>query len=238
MNTQNKQSAKKRKWKRSVFIGWDTVLLVPPYLKRLQKHRLGLSRAEFAQLEYQLYVIGCVATKTNANYLYPATTANLSNSVYIMLQRYMPFYKLLLLCIWRYLNLTKTIVPSDIKHIFEAEWGDLDDEDEEGVKKRTKIRLNGKHEIQNCNWTAKQRKAVANTRDHYFGFSDKQYPMVFDLPLGPSNKVVIREFIVGMWKAEIEAKIMFEICAKILHVEDVLGIRTRGAINARGSRNH
>ena len=25
MNTQNKQSAEKRKWKRSLFIGWDTV---------------------------------------------------------------------------------------------------------------------------------------------------------------------------------------------------------------------
>ena len=83
--------------RRSFFIAWDLALEIPPPLKKLQKIRLGVSQEQFSQLEYQLYCIGCVTSKENRDYTYAARTVELPNTVYIPLQRFLPFYKLLFL---------------------------------------------------------------------------------------------------------------------------------------------
>lgn len=214
-----RNSQKKRR--SSFFIAWDSALEIPPLLKRLQKFRLRISQDAFSQLEYQLYCTGCVKRKDNCVYTYAATTVDLPNSVYILLQRYLPFYALLILCMWRYQNLTETI-PSDLlsQVIEEENFSTMDEEDEDGVIKGTQIKLNDRHTIQNCMWTVKQRKAVANTRDHYFNNFVREEPMISDLPLSPSTKGVIRDFIVGMWKAEIDPKTVFHICVEILRLQD------------------
>jgi len=122
---------------------------------------------------------------------------------------------------WRYLNLTET-VPSDmLSQFFEQDMTDMDEEDEEGVIQTKNIKLNDKHTIQHCVWTVKQRKAVANTRDHFFNNFEREEPMLFDLPFGPSNKKVIRDFLVGMWKAEIDEETVFYICAELLGLQEV-----------------
>jgi len=213
-----RNSQKKRR--SSFFIAWDSALEIPPLLKRLQKFRLRISQDEFSQLEYQLYCTGCVKRKENCVYTYAATTVDLPNSVYILLQRYLPFYALLILCMWRYQNLTETI-PSDLlSQVIVENFSTMDEEDEDGVIKGTQIKLNERHTIQNCMWTVKQRKAVKNTRDHYFNNFVREEPMISDLPLSPSSKGVIRDFIVGMWKAEIDPKTVFHICVEILRLQE------------------
>lgn len=218
--SQNGRQAQRRR-RSSFFIFWDNSLEIPSGLKKLRKHRLELSQQDFALLEYQLYCTGCVTSSSNMQYTHPAVTVNLPNRVYIRLQRYLPFYKLLKLCMWRYLNLTET-VPSDmLSQIFQQDMADMDEEDEDGVIQTKNITLNDKHTIQNCVWTVKQRKAVANTRDHFFNDFQPEEPMLFDLPFGPSNKKVIRDFLVGMWKAEIDEETVFYICAELLGLQEV-----------------
>ena len=199
---------------------WDIALEIPTALKKLQKFRLGVSQEQFSQLEYQLYCVGCVTTKENQNYTYAARTVELPNTVYIPLQRYIPFYKLLFLCMWRHLNKKETIPSSTFTEMLEEDTSIMDEEDEEGVIKGTRIRLNAKHVIQHCMWTVKQRKAVANTRDYFFNDFEREEPMIFDLPFSPSNKKVIRDFIVGMWKAEIDDEIIFHICAELMGLQE------------------
>ena len=95
----------------------------------------------------------------------------------------------------------------------------MDEDDENGVVKATKIKINDEHTIQNCLWTVKQRKAVANTRDHFFKDFARKEPMIFDIALGPSTKKVIRDFIVGLWKAKVDDKDIFDMCTEMLGVE-------------------
>tara|TARA_B100000674_G_scaffold261381_1_gene215610 strand:- start:1173 stop:2426 length:1254 start_codon:yes stop_codon:yes gene_type:complete len=109
---------------------------------------------------------------------------------------------------------------STLLQLLEEDMSVLDAEDEDGVLKGTRIRLNEKHQIQHCIWTVKQRKAVANTRDHFFNNFERETPMIFDLPLGPSNKQLIRDFLVGMWKAEIDDRIIFHICAELMGLQE------------------
>lgn len=206
--------------RRSFFLLWDDAIQIPPALKKLKKSRLGVSQDEFSQLEYQLHCMKCVTTKKDRSYTYAARTVDLPTSVYISLQRYIPFYKLLFLCMWRHQNKQETIPSSTLLQLLEEDMSVLDAEDEDGVVKATRIRLNKKHQIQHCMWTVKQRKAVANTRDYFFNDFERENPMIFDLPLGPSNKQLIRDFLVGMWKAEIDDRIIFHICAELMGLQE------------------
>jgi hypothetical protein len=215
------ENAKSQKTRRkSFFIYWDKALDVPKKLKqKLRKDRLKLSQEQFAQFEYQLHCIGAVKTKEGAVYNYPATTVNLHALPYIQAQRFLTFYEVLFLCLWREKNKTETI-PSDLlQNIFETNFEAMDEDDAKGVVKATKIKINDEHTIQNCLWTVKQRKAVANTRDHFFKDFARKEPMIFDLALGPSTKSVIRDFIVGLWKAKVDDKDIFDMCTEMLGVE-------------------
>lgn len=207
--------------RRSFFLLWDDAVEIPSALKKLKKSRLGVSQDEFSQLEYQLHCIGCVTTKDGKDYTYAARTVDLPSSVYISLQRYIPFYKLLFLCMWRYQNKQETIPSFTLEQLLTEDMSEMDAEDEDGVIRATRIRLNEKHQIQHCMWTVKQRKAVANTRDYFFNDFEREKPMIFDLPLGPSNKQVIRDFLVGMWKAEIDDEIIFYICAELMGLQEI-----------------
>lgn len=221
-STESRSRRKSQKTRRrSFFLLWDEAIEIPPALKKLKKSRLGVSQDEFSQLEYQLHCMKCVTTKKDRSYTYAARTVDLPTSVYISLQRYIPFYKLLFLCIWRYQNKQETIPSFTLSQLLTEDMSQMDAEDEDGVIRATRIRLNEKHQIQHCLWSVKQRKAIANTRDHFFNDFEREKPMIFDLPLGPSNKQLIRDFLVGMWKAEIDDEIIFYICAELMELQEI-----------------
>ena len=203
------------------------------YQKTQTKTSQGSPKAiadQFAQFEYQLHCIGAVKTK-GAVYNYPARrlgrrAIHPSTALFDVLRSN-------LLCLWREKNKTETI-PSDLlQNIFETNFEAMDEDDENGVVKATKIKINDEHTIQNCLWTVKQRKAVANTRDHFFKDFARKEPMIFDIALGPSTKKVIRDFIVGLWKAKVDDKDIFDMCTEMLGVEHLFPNATKNKTDSK-----
>ena len=126
----------------SFFLHWDDALEISPDLKKLKKHRLGLSQNDFSALEYQLYCCRCIHAKENTLYTYAARHVQLGNDVYIKLIRYLSVEKVLYLCIWRWHNVSLLTIPSsDMVRMFETRHT-VKESDEKVVLKETQIKIN------------------------------------------------------------------------------------------------
>ena len=195
----------------SFFLYWDPALDITPRLARMEKSRLCLSQNQFSALEYQLYSSRCLKVKKDRVYTYAALIVEFNNDVYIKLIRYLSVWNVLHLCIWRHHNKTMTMPSDELVALFERSYH-VQSSDKKLVIKQTQIKINKKYTLRRVFWTAHQRQAAANTRDHFlYGFEVKE-PMLSDLLWTQSNNEMVREFIMGLLKAEVDVAIIKDIC--------------------------
>ena len=121
INEYNSYATKKRRLSKALYLLWDKNLIVKGELKKLRKHRLGISQVQWDHIQNQLYVIGCVTNKDN-NYLYPMVTSNeftkIPDSTYVQLLKHLQISHLFKLCIWRYANYKLAIPPKKLRDFF------------------------------------------------------------------------------------------------------------------------
>ena len=197
----------------SFFIHWDAALEITPQLKNLEKSRLCLSQNEFSALEYQLYSSRCLLAKENEVYTYGSCNVEFDNDVYIKLIRYLSVWNVLNLCIWRYHNETEMEIPSEeFEALFERSYVLEDFDQDSSVIKRTNIKITDKYQLRRVLWTVKQRRAAANTRDHFLRGFESRFPMMSDLRWTKSNNNMVREFITGLLRGKVELRIINDIC--------------------------
>jgi len=80
------------------------------------------------------------------------------------------------------------------------------------VLKQTQIKINDNFTLRRAFWTAYQRQAAANTRDHFlYGFEPKK-PMLSDLSWTQPNNEMVREFILALLRAEVDVAIIKDVC--------------------------
>ena len=115
-------ATKKRRLSKNLYLLWDKTLIVKDELKKLRKHRLGISQVQWNHLQNQLYVIGCVTNKDD-KYLYPMVTSNdfrtqIPDSTYVQLMKHLEILDLFKLCIWRYANFQFATPPKKLQDFF------------------------------------------------------------------------------------------------------------------------
>lgn len=196
----------------SFFVHWDPVLEITPRLKKLEKSRLCLSQNEFSALEYQLYASRCLKPKKNQVYTYAGRTVEFQNDVYIKLLRYINVWNMLNLCIWRYHNEFMKIPSDEMIALFNTTYELEDEVEERVVTKKMEIKINDKYTLRRVFWTTYQRKAAANTRDHFLFNFERRYPMMSDLKWTETNNSMIREYILALMRAEVDIHIIHDIC--------------------------
>jgi hypothetical protein len=82
----------------------------------------------------------------------------------------------------------------------------------ETVLKGTSLKIDNTHTIQRVFWTAFQRDAARNTRDHYIRGYPKSYPMIADLPFTKGDNKLRFDFFLGLLKADVSSRILCQIC--------------------------
>ena len=195
----------------SFFLHWDSSLQVTNKLKKLEKSRLCLSQNDFSALEYQLYSSRCLLAKKDKIYTYAGRNVTFNNDVYIKLIRYMTVWNVLNLCIWRYHNEIDTVPSEEMQDLFDTMY-EVEDDQPSLVVKETAIKLTDNYTLRRVFWTVKQRQAAANTRDHFLRGFGARYPMMSDLRWTQTNNNMVREFITGLLRADVEVSIVHDIC--------------------------
>ena len=195
----------------SFFLHWDSTLQVTDELKKLEKSRLCLSQNDFCALEYQLYTSRCLLAKKDKVYTYAGRNVTFNNDVYIKLIRYMTVWNVLNLCIWRYHNEIDTVPSEEMQDLFDTMY-EVEDDQPSLVVKETAIKLTDNYTLRRVFWTVKQRQAAANTRDHFLRGFEARYPMMSDLRWTQTNNNMVREFITGLLRADVEVSIVHDIC--------------------------
>lgn len=195
----------------SFFLQWDSSLQVTDKLKRLEKSRLCLSQNDFSALEYQLYSSRCLVAKKDKIYTYAGRNVTFNNDVYIKLIRYLTVWNVLNLCIWRYHNEIDTVPSEGMQDLFDTMY-EVEDDQPSLVVKETTIKLTDNYTLRRVFWTVKQRQAAANTRDHFLRGFETRYPMMSDLRWTQTNNNMVREFITGLLRADVEVSIVHDIC--------------------------
>ncbi|MAD26048.1 MAG: hypothetical protein CMO44_17975 [Verrucomicrobiales bacterium] len=205
--------------RKSYGIKWDKSIEVPCDLKKLYKSRLSLNQTQFSGLESQLYITNCVHQKKNEKYKYPADTYEFPNDAYVKLVRYLSLTNLLHLCIWKFFNKYMAKPNKKLRDLFLKQYAAEEMEATFEVYKFTAVKINEIHTIQRVNWTVQQRNAAKHTRDYFVKGLKEQKPMLSDLNSTESNNAMIREFVMGLLKANILDCILCEICCRQLGVE-------------------
>lgn len=195
----------------SFFVHWDSALDITPQLKKLEKSRLCLSQTDFSALEYQLYSSWCLTVKQDRVYTYAARHVEFNNVVYTKLIRYLNVWNVLNLCIWRYHNTTETVPSAEFVALFERSY-ELEDDINPLVIKQMTIKINNKYTLRRVLWTVHQRQAATNTRDHFIYGFEPRYPMMSDLTWTQSNNNMVREFIIGLLRANVDIQIINDVC--------------------------
>ena len=201
---------------------WDNSLKIPLLLKKLKKSNLILAQNDFSALEYQLFCSRCVMPKENKDYFYAARTLDLKNDVYVKLIRYLTVWNVLHLLIWRFYNVELTLPCDSLKILFEKQYTVQDSDEDKGVIKQTKMKINEHHVIQRAMWTPHQRNAARNTRDYFLNNFEEKYPMLSDLPWTKKNNKMIKEFLLGLLKAKVSKAVMKSICCEQLKYDPTL----------------
>ena len=195
----------------SFFLHWDSTLQVTDELKKLEKSRLCLSQNDFCALEYQLYTSRCLLAKKDKVYTYAGRNVTFNNDVYIKLIRYMTVWNVLNLCIWRYHNEIDAVPSEEMQDLFDTTY-EVEDDQPSLVVKETAIKITDNYTLRRVFWTVKQRQAAANTRDHFLRGFEARYPMMDDLRWTQLNNNMVREFITGLLRADVEVHIIHDIC--------------------------
>jgi hypothetical protein len=196
-------------------------LEIPNPLKTLQKWRLELSQNDFAALEYQLYISGCVRAKENGLYSYAARTIDIQNNdVYVKLIHYLDVWKAMHLLIWRHKNQTISFPTDDLSILFETAY-DLQ-EDKPVETKERQLKINDDYTLRRIKWSNRQLAAATNTRNFYLGGLEKHTPMLSDLKFTGSNNDMIHTFLKELLKASVNIKIIHDICCAQLQYVPLL----------------
>lgn len=193
-------------------ITWDRSLDIPTQLKKLEKSRLGLSQNDFRALEYQLYCCRSLREKKFFTYKYAARNVQLDNEVYIKLIKYLSVRQVLHLLIWRYHNLTMPTPSETMRIMFVSPIRDMEEEMEKQVKTVTTLKVNKEYTLRRMMWTDFQRSAACNTRDTFLEGFPRRYPMLSDLKCTEDNHIVIRNFLLGLLKADVSIKTIKNLC--------------------------
>ncbi len=121
-NKSNSYTTKRRRLSKNLYLLWDKNLIVQDELKKLRKHRLGISQVQWDHIQNQLCVIGCL-TKKDENYCYPMVASKdfftqIPDSTYVQLMKHLRISDLFKLCIWRYANYRFATPPEKLQDFF------------------------------------------------------------------------------------------------------------------------
>jgi hypothetical protein len=89
---------------------------------------------------------------------------------------------------------------------------DMEEEMEKQVKTVTKFKVNKEYKLRRMMWTDFQRSAASNTRDTFLEGFPRRYPMLSDLKCTEDNHIVIRNFLLGLLKADVSIKTIKNLC--------------------------
>lgn len=213
--------------RRSFWVTWDPSLDIPKQLKKMRKFRLCLSMEEFARLEYQLYITGCVAPnpKYQPAYNFPAIKIDLNadkskekkNHFYVKLLRYISVFDASKLLTWVHFNKSMSHPTIELEALFSQADPEAMDIDRCGRIIPRNFKVNDNYTLYNAEWTELQRVAARNTRNHLLrGFQTKR-PMIWDLDTrDSSNAEAVKLFLVALLKGRVDSAIVCDICCRLL----------------------
>ena len=205
----------------SFLLYWNDALMIPAKLQKLKKCRLELSQREFELLENQLYVSNIINSKEGSTFICKHTTVNFDNIVYIKLIRFIPLDGLLRLLIWVYFNKYMETPTIELDLMFANKGEDpkqvLNSSDD--IIKSTVFKVNNTYTLYHAQWTIPQRVVARKTRDYCINNFKitKNDTMLWDLEWTPSHKQFIKEFLQALLKANVDLKIIADICCKCLN---------------------
>jgi hypothetical protein len=203
----------------SYSLTWDACFDIPKKLKQLRKHRLEISQAEFNKLQYQLYTAKCIdMNKDGPDYVRVANTSFFKNEVYVKLSAFIPCLNFLKLLIWRHFNQIHAVPSSHVLALMNSTIEDAASIDTTPIRETT-IKINDYYTLRRLYITVKQRKALANSRDFYIynrrNFLESDI-FVTDLEWTEHNQLCMKEFLLGLLKAKVDAKTIQLVCKDIL----------------------
>ena len=207
----------------SLFLKWNPDAVIPPMLKKLKKKTLGISQKTFGLVQVQLLASKCIQLKDGCTYT-PQQITNINNHNYITsrLIRYLPTRKVLHFCIWQYFNQYLCDPSRQLCCIFDLSMDDINlfEDASVEVSRRTKtftrFRINGSYELRNVKWTVDERKAAVNTRNHFLKGKEIQHPILSSLGMHEDHLEMIKEFIFGLIKANVDRRVVCAICCEQL----------------------
>ena len=212
--------------RKSFFIYWDKALDVPKTKQKLRKDRLNCRKNSSHNLN-----INCTASVQSRPKRVRSTTIQLRRSTWTpcYTSKHKRRSTKYFLCLWR--EKTKPKQLSDLlQNIFETNFEAMDEDDENGVVKATKIKINDEHTIQNCLGPSINEKQLP-TQETTFSKTYSKRTNDFWLALGPSTKYP--GFYCWSWKAKVDDKDIFDMCTEMLGVEHLFPKRYKNKTDGK-----